>query len=130
MTKTASPAGFKIRFLAIVIDISIMIGVRRFLDLILTGLFRRLAILVFLGGYFPYFTLYFQATLGKMILGLKVVSQDRKKLVFFQVLLREWIGKLFSCLVLFLGFAWVIFDRKKQGWHDKIAQTLAVTQAP
>jgi uncharacterized RDD family membrane protein YckC len=29
-------------------------------------------------------------------------------------------------LPLCLGFIWVAFDRKKQGWHDKIARTVVV----
>lgn len=29
-------------------------------------------------------------------------------------------------VVLFLGFIWVAFDDRKQGWHDKLAGTLVV----
>jgi uncharacterized RDD family membrane protein YckC len=27
-----------------------------------------------------------------------------------------------------LGFIWVGFDKRKQGWHDKLAGTLVVKQ--
>ncbi|MBI4998962.1 MAG: RDD family protein, partial [Rhodocyclales bacterium] len=26
----------------------------------------------------------------------------------------------------FLGFVWVAFDRRKQGWHDKLAGSVVV----
>jgi uncharacterized RDD family membrane protein YckC len=29
-------------------------------------------------------------------------------------------------LPIFLGFVWVAFDRRKQGWHDKLAGTVVV----
>jgi len=31
-------------------------------------------------------------------------------------------------VALFLGFFWIIWDKKKQGWHDKIAGTLVVKE--
>jgi uncharacterized RDD family membrane protein YckC len=31
-----------------------------------------------------------------------------------------------SSLLLGLGFIWVAFDSRKQGWHDKLAGTLVV----
>lgn len=33
---------------------------------------------------------------------------------------------LVSLLPLCLGFLWVAFDSKKQGWHDKIAGTVVI----
>ena len=40
------------------------------------------------------------------------------------------VGRLFAYLIsalpLFLGFAWIAIDRRRQGWHDKIAGTLVV----
>jgi uncharacterized RDD family membrane protein YckC len=31
-------------------------------------------------------------------------------------------------LVFFLGFIWVAFDKRKQGWHDKIAGTVVIRE--
>jgi uncharacterized RDD family membrane protein YckC len=31
-----------------------------------------------------------------------------------------------SALPLYLGFLWIAFDRRKQGWHDKIAGTVVI----
>jgi len=40
------------------------------------------------------------------------------------------IGRYFayfiSTIPLCLGFLWITFDRKKQGWHDKLAGTVVV----
>ena len=31
-----------------------------------------------------------------------------------------------SLLPLGLGFIWVAFDKRKQGWHDKLANTIVI----
>ncbi len=76
--------------------------------------------------YFIFLTYFYQATLGKKLLGLKVITADNKRLTFLTVILREVIGKFISTLVILLGFVWIIFDKERQGWHDKIANTLVV----
>jgi uncharacterized RDD family membrane protein YckC len=37
------------------------------------------------------------------------------------------VGYLFSTIAAYLGFIWIAVNRRKQGWHDKIAGTLVVT---
>ena len=34
--------------------------------------------------------------------------------------------RILLTIPLLLGFIWVAFDAKKQGWHDKLAGTLVV----
>jgi len=41
----------------------------------------------------------------------------------------RYVGYYISMIPLFLGFAWVAFDARKQGWHDKLAGTLVVRDA-
>ena len=87
------------------------------------------AVLVNIGiqvAYFVGLTGVYGATVGKMILGLKVVDTNGQKIGFGKVALREIVGKWISGLVLGLGYLWVAFDDKKQGWHDKIAGTLVI----
>lgn len=67
------------------------------------------------------------STLGKRLMKIKVVAENGSKATFTTVLLREVIGKFVSTIVIGLGFLWVLFDAKKQGWHDKIAKTLVVS---
>lgn len=64
-------------------------------------------------------------TIGKGALGIKVVGADGKPPSGGKALLR-YIGYIVSGLVVALGFLWVVFDRKRQGWHDKIAGTYVV----
>ena len=119
-------AGFWIRLVAAIIDSLVLTTGQRFLSFAFQEPLQGAIVLVFTLGYGPFMVYRYQATLGKMALNLKIVSQDGKKLEVFQVLLREWVGKFLSVLGLFLGFVWVAFDEKKQGWHDKIAKTQVI----
>ena len=65
-------------------------------------------------------------TLGKRFFHLKVVREDGSKPSMGTAFLRDFLGKLISGVVLSLGFLWVIWDKNKQGWHDKIAKTFVV----
>jgi uncharacterized RDD family membrane protein YckC len=64
-------------------------------------------------------------TPGKALLGLRVVSLDGKRLGYGRAVLRL-LGYLASGLPLYLGFIWVIFDDRRQAWHDKIAGTCVI----
>ncbi|MFA4916294.1 MAG: RDD family protein [Syntrophales bacterium] len=75
--------------------------------------------------YFIYFHGIAGQTPGKMILGLKVVRTTGDKMTLGIAFLR-WVGYIISSLFLYLGFLWIAFDGKKQGWHDKIADTVVV----
>jgi uncharacterized RDD family membrane protein YckC len=73
-------------------------------------------------GYYTFFWTLVGFTPGKAILGLKVVRGNGKKLSFWRSIVRffaYWI----SAIPLGLGFFWVLWDPKRQGWHDKIAGT-------
>jgi len=74
-------------------------------------------------AYFTYFHGATGQTPGKILLKLRVVVTTGKKLTYGIAFLR-WIGCIISSLPLFLGFLWVAFDGRKQGWHDKIAGTV------
>ena len=66
------------------------------------------------------------ATVGQSLLGMRVVRPDGSKLNTTGAILR-YIGYLISGLLLSLGFLWIIFDAKRQGWHDKIARTIVIS---
>ncbi len=65
------------------------------------------------------------ATIGKMILNLKVVRFDGYPIGFGIAMVRS-LSSIFSTIVMALGFLWVIWDPEKQSWHDKIAGTVVV----
>lgn len=77
-------------------------------------------------GYFVYFeTSDKQATIGKSILGLKVIKQDGSKLTPADSIIR-YIGKILSALIFFFGYIITIFDDKKRSLHDRIAGTYVI----
>jgi hypothetical protein len=57
---------------------------------------------------------------------MKVVRLDGSKLNLTAAILR-YIGYIISGLLLSLGFLWIVFDAKRQGWHDKIARTIVIS---
>lgn len=62
-------------------------------------------------------------TPGKRMLGLRVVKENGQPAGFATMFFREWLGKMLSALIFALGFLWILFDREKQGWHDKLMST-------
>ncbi len=60
------------------------------------------------------------------MLSLRVVDAESGKTLSVGQAAARYLCYIISALPLCLGFIWVAFDRKKQGWHDKIAQTVVV----
>jgi len=72
------------------------------------------------------FWIYKSATPGKMALGLKIVDAKTGKAASNTQLIGRYFGYYVSIIPLMLGMIWVGIDKKKQGWHDKLAGTLVV----
>ncbi len=68
-------------------------------------------------------------TAGKKIMKIKVIPANPKikNLGFWQVLGRETIGKIASAIFLGYGFLCVLWDKNKQGTHDKFSKTYVVS---
>ncbi len=64
-------------------------------------------------------------TLGKYIFRIKVVDKYGNKLTYDKSFIRL-VGYTLSALILYLGYLWIAFDEKKQGWHDKMAESFVV----
>jgi uncharacterized RDD family membrane protein YckC len=65
-------------------------------------------------------------TIGKWLLGLRVVSMDQAALTYRQALLR-WVGTVGFGLVSFgLSFLWVLWQRERRSWHDFLARTWVI----
>jgi uncharacterized RDD family membrane protein YckC len=67
-------------------------------------------------------------TIGKRLVGIRIVRLDGRPTGYRTVFLRHCVGYLLSSIVFFLGFVWVIWDAKHQGWHDKIAGTNVILE--
>lgn len=66
-----------------------------------------------------------KATLGKLLLGVKVADFNNEKISFMQANIRYW-SKLISILILMIGFIMIMFTSKKQGCHDMLAKTTVI----
>jgi uncharacterized RDD family membrane protein YckC len=66
------------------------------------------------------------ATPGKIAVALKIVDAETGKPPSTGRLVVRLLCYLLSALPLYLGFIWVAIDRRKQGWHDKIAGTVVI----
>ena len=75
--------------------------------------------------YFTYFPRFSARPWAKKSSRLKIVKVSGEPIGAGTAFLR-WVGYLVSGLFFCLGFIWIIFDRKKQGWHDKIAETVVL----
>jgi uncharacterized RDD family membrane protein YckC len=65
-------------------------------------------------------------TIGKWLLGLRVVGPGQATLTYRQALLR-WVGTVgFGIVSLGLSFLWILWQREKRGWHDFLARTWVI----
>lgn len=83
-----------------------------------------LSVSVYIGYPLLFWTLTGQ-TPGKMLLGLRVVTTEGRYLSLGRAV-RRLIGYLVAALPLYLGFLWILFDDRRQGFQDKIAGTCVV----
>ncbi|WXL24240.1 RDD family protein [Ectopseudomonas mendocina] len=67
-----------------------------------------------------------QATPGKMAVSAKIVDATTGRPASPAQLVGRYFAYFVSMLPLFLGVIWVAFDKRKQGWHDKLAGTVVI----
>ncbi|MGG5819832.1 RDD family protein [Falsiroseomonas sp. HW251] len=67
-----------------------------------------------------------QGTPGKLVLGLKIVDAETGGTPTIGRLVLRYVGYLVSALPLGLGYLWIIWDARRQGWHDKMAGTVVI----
>ena len=125
-----SYAGFWIRLLAYIIDGIIISTPFNFLfasvcyDLDVCGALNELKVAVTAIYLLAFWTLK-GATPGGMICKLRIVDETGNKITARHAALRL-LGYFLSTIALGIGFIWIGFDEKKQGWHDKIAKTYVI----
>lgn len=76
-------------------------------------------------SYFTILHAYGGQTIGKLIMGMRVVSAEGASISLGAAFLR-WTGSLFSSLPFAAGFFWAFFDGKHCAWHDKLAGTQVI----
>lgn len=146
-------AGFLRRLAAMVIDSLLLILVLSPLTLLFTSgsylpgldpekdILAQTAIIDFDWGYLLlndllpmilviFFWVRYRGTPGKLLMDCQVVDATTfNNLRIGQSVLR-YLGYFLSLLPLGLGFLWIIWDRKKRGFHDLIAHTVVIRRSP
>jgi uncharacterized RDD family membrane protein YckC len=64
-------------------------------------------------------------TVGKWLLGLRVISAGQAPVTYRQALLR-WLASIVVTVPLGIGVLWILFSSEKRGWHDRIARTWVI----
>lgn len=65
-------------------------------------------------------------TIGKLILGLQIVHTVPQPVRYRSAFLRHFLGYPLSAIPFMMGFIWILWDARQQGWHDKISRTRVV----
>ncbi len=135
-------AGFVSRLIAWIIDQLVVVGFTFITGWIASFVLDTLAFdnqvyeltvaLILVIVNFAFFLFYFIGlwmisgqTLGKSIMGLRIVRADGERLKLRNAILR-FIGYPISGMLLFLGYLMVLIDRRRQALHDKIGGTIVV----
>lgn len=67
-----------------------------------------------------------QGTAGKRIMRIKVTDLQGHPLKSAQSFGRNF-SKIISVIPLGIGFIWILFDKKRRGWHDIISKTVVLS---
>jgi len=66
-------------------------------------------------------------TWGRRIVGIKVVGETTGEPVGFgRALGRSLFAVFISAQIIYLGYLWMLWDDKKQTWHDKVVNSIVV----
>lgn len=136
-------ASFGLRLLASLIDsfiffipiIILLFFLDRFFDvsniinysIVLFAVFFFMPILAIF--YYSVSTSSLGGTLGKLILGLEVISDDGKRLNFKMSFLRHTLGYFVSSICLNLGYLWMLTNTDRKCWHDKLFNSNVINKS-
>ena len=68
----------------------------------------------------------YQATPGKLAIGARIVNSRTGHPASIGQYIVRYFGYYISIIFLGIGYLWVAFDKRCQGWHDKIAGTVVI----
>lgn len=124
-------AGFWKRFAALFIDnLILMIP-----SLVLGGVVRDMYFAIGSGFiiafiYFPFFeSSALEATPGKALLGLSVVSESGARLTFRAAVIR-FFCKYLSIVTIYIGYFMQLFTQKRQTLHDLFSESVVIVRPP
>ena len=134
-------ASFGARLLAMIIDMVILNSVSSMIQAPLLAMMLRnlnsttmivglVAPILVAGGLAVFYTVWlessaWQATLGKKILGLRVVGMEGQRITFWKSASRNF-NKSISFLILGIGYLMPLWTAKRQALHDRMSRCLVV----
>ena len=132
-------AGFGLRYGAWMFDFLITLIAIMFFTFILTAVSRQsvvgsnrdlvivaaLTLLLFVFNFVVLAGMNGQSA-GMRILGIYIVRVDGRPFTIKDAAIRHLVGYPLSTVAFFLGFLWMLWDARQQGWHDKLARTVVV----
>jgi len=66
-------------------------------------------------------------TWGRKIVGIKVIGETTGAPIGFgRALGRQLFASFISAQIVYLGYLWMLWDDKKQTWHDKVVNSIVV----
>jgi uncharacterized RDD family membrane protein YckC len=123
-------AGFWRRFVAALLDALIVGIVGGILGAILGGGNAANGIVLLLGvAYYTYLEGSSGQTLGKKALGIRVIDLSGGGSIGYGRAFIRYIGRYVSAIALTLGYLWMLWDKEKQTWHDKFANSVVVPES-
>ena len=132
---TFEPAGLFRRLMAMLYDLFLLLSVLLFasaLALLVTRgtldyhhpLFRSYLFIVCF-SFYAWFWIHGGQTLGMRAWRLRVQRLDGKPITLWQALLR-FLSAIPSLAVFGLGYLWILVDKKRMAWHDRISESVIV----
>jgi len=122
-------AGFWRRFAAAFLD-GLILGVIGFIGGVILGSDNAANVAGLLLGiaYYTYLEGSTGQTLGKKALGIRVIDLKGGGSIGYGRAFIRYIGRFVSGIVLLLGYLWMLWDKEKQTWHDKFANSVVVPE--
>jgi uncharacterized RDD family membrane protein YckC len=80
--------------------------------------------------YFVLFWKYKSSTPGKLLMDMAIVDASTGGMPSAGRLVVRYVGYYVNVLTCFIGFFWIAFDKRGQGLHDKMANTVVIMTPP
>lgn len=132
-------AGFWRRTAAALIDSLLLLGLALLLDSAMpfeespgaeqSGFWREMLVDYLLPfGLTLFFWVKLLGTPGKLLLQCRIADAHTGQPLSNRQAALRYIGYFLSAFPLLLGFLWIAWDKRKQGFHDKLASTVVVVE--
>ncbi|MBI4854759.1 MAG: RDD family protein [Acidobacteria bacterium] len=128
-------AGFLLRMGAFMLDVLLMMVLllviaflaNNFMNyqIVISKIAKILFLVLWIGNFFILPSIKGQ-TLGKWLIGIRIISLNQTRAKTSQIVIRHLFGYPIALIPFALGLLWLIWDPKQQGWHDKLAKTLVI----